>query len=33
MIAPQIGALTGGLREQGLHITIETAGTVHVRVA
>lgn len=33
MIAPQILELTGGLREQGLHITIETAGTVYVPVA
>jgi 7-carboxy-7-deazaguanine synthase len=28
MIAPQVGALTAGLRAAGLHITIETAGTV-----
>jgi 7-carboxy-7-deazaguanine synthase len=28
MIAPEIVALTGRLREAGLHITIETAGTV-----
>lgn len=28
MIAPEIGALTAGLRAAGLHITIETAGTV-----
>lgn len=27
MIAPEIAALTWGLRSQGLHITIETAGT------
>jgi 7-carboxy-7-deazaguanine synthase len=33
MIAPQICELASGLREQGLHITIETAGTVHVPVA
>jgi 7-carboxy-7-deazaguanine synthase len=33
MIAPQILELTAGLREQGLHITIETAGTVHAPVA
>ena len=28
MIAPEIIALTGGLRESEMHITIETAGTV-----
>lgn len=33
MIAPQVRELTSGLREQGLHITIETAGTVPVPVA
>lgn len=33
MIAPQIVELTQQLREQGLHITIETAGTVYVPVA
>ncbi len=33
MIAPEIGALTEGLREAGLHITIETAGTVFRPVA
>jgi 7-carboxy-7-deazaguanine synthase len=29
MIAPEIAALTSRLREMGLHITIETAGTVY----
>jgi 7-carboxy-7-deazaguanine synthase len=33
MIAPDIVALTGRLRERGLHITIETAGTVFAPVA
>jgi 7-carboxy-7-deazaguanine synthase len=33
MIAPQIVALTERLREAGLHITIETAGTVDQPVA
>jgi len=33
MIAPQIVELTAGLRERDLHITIETAGTVHAPVA
>jgi 7-carboxy-7-deazaguanine synthase len=33
MIAPQIVALTQGLRAAGLHITIETAGTVFAPVA
>jgi 7-carboxy-7-deazaguanine synthase len=33
MIAPEIVALTEGLRAQGRHITIETAGTVHAPVA
>jgi 7-carboxy-7-deazaguanine synthase len=32
MIAPEIGALTGRLRQAGLHITIETAGTVFAEV-
>ncbi len=29
LIQREIGALTGGLREVGLHITVETAGTVN----
>ncbi len=29
MIAPEIEALTSGLHEGGLHVTIETAGTVY----
>jgi 7-carboxy-7-deazaguanine synthase len=33
MIAPEIVALTGSLRKSGLHITIETAGTVFAPVA
>ena len=33
MIAPEIVALTGRLREAGMHITIETAGTVFQPVA
>jgi len=33
MIAPEIAALTGGLREMDRHITIETAGTVFAPVA
>ena len=33
MIAPEIVALTEHLRERGLHITIETAGTVFTPVA
>ncbi len=33
MIAPDIVALTGRLRERGMHITIETAGTVFAPVS
>lgn len=33
MIAPQVVELTEGFRARGLHITIETAGTVFHRVA
>lgn len=33
MIAPEIVALTGRLRDAGLHITVETAGTVFAPVA
>ena len=33
MIFPQAADLTRGLRERGLHITIETAGTVYAPVA
>ena len=33
MIQPEIGELTGRLRDAGLHITIETAGTMLVPVA
>lgn len=33
MIAPQIIELTEGLRRLGLHITVETAGTVYAPVA
>jgi 7-carboxy-7-deazaguanine synthase len=33
MIAPQIGDLSNALRRRGLHITIETAGTVNTPVA
>jgi len=33
MMAPQIGDLTRGLKDLGLHITIETAGTVYANVA
>jgi 7-carboxy-7-deazaguanine synthase len=33
MIAPNIVQLTQGIRQQDLHITIETAGTVHHPVA
>lgn len=33
MIAPQIVALTKRLREMGVHITMETAGTVYAPVA
>lgn len=33
MIAPEIVPLTGRLRESGVHITIETAGTVFAPVA
>ncbi|MBM3774065.1 MAG: 7-carboxy-7-deazaguanine synthase QueE [Acidobacteria bacterium] len=33
MIAPGIVELTRGLRQRGLHITIETAGTVYAPVA
>ncbi len=33
MIAPQVGELTERLRRAGLHITIETAGTVWTDVA
>lgn len=29
MIAPEIAGLTGALRQAGMHITIETAGTVY----
>jgi 7-carboxy-7-deazaguanine synthase len=32
MIAPQVVSLTGQLRSAGMHITIETAGTVHAPV-
>ena len=32
MLAPQIGELTNQLRRRGLHITIETAGTVNTPV-
>ncbi len=33
MIAPEIVSLTQGLRERGVHVTIETAGTVFSPVA
>ena len=33
MIAPGIVELTGGIRRLGLHVTIETAGTVYRAVA
>ncbi len=33
MIAPEIGGLTRALRDAGMHITIETAGTVWTDVA
>lgn len=33
MIQPEIGELTESLRDAGVHITIETAGTVHASVA
>jgi 7-carboxy-7-deazaguanine synthase len=33
MIAPGIVALTGALRARGMHITVETAGTVFAEVA
>jgi 7-carboxy-7-deazaguanine synthase len=33
MMAPQIGELTHRLRQHCLHVTIETAGTVHAPVA
>ena len=33
MIAPQIAELTAGLRGLGLHVTVETAGTVFAEVA
>jgi 7-carboxy-7-deazaguanine synthase len=33
MIAPKIAELTRGLKDLGLHITIETAGTVYAPVA
>jgi 7-carboxy-7-deazaguanine synthase len=33
MIAPGVGELTAALRERGLHITVETAGTVYTPVA
>jgi 7-carboxy-7-deazaguanine synthase len=33
MIAPEIVALTAGLRRLGLHVTVETAGTVWAPVA
>jgi|SRR5205823_6855927 7-carboxy-7-deazaguanine synthase len=32
MIAPQLISFTRTLRDAGLHITIETAGTIHARV-
>jgi 7-carboxy-7-deazaguanine synthase len=33
MIAPEIGELSQMLRERGMHITVETAGTVFTEVA
>ena len=33
MIAPEVVRLTGGLRQAGLHVTMETAGTVYAPVA
>jgi 7-carboxy-7-deazaguanine synthase len=33
MLAPEIGELTEILRDAGMHITIETAGTIYVPVA
>jgi len=33
MIAPEIAGLTAGLRGLGLHVTVETAGTVFAEVA
>ncbi len=33
MIAPEVAALTEGLRTLGMHITVETAGTVYTEVA
>jgi 7-carboxy-7-deazaguanine synthase len=33
MIAPEIAELTSGLRDLGLHVTVETAGTVFTGVA
>ena len=33
MIAPEIAELTAGLRDAGLHVTVETAGTVFAEVA
>ena len=33
MIAPQVAELTAGLRGLGLHVTVETAGTVFAEVA
>jgi 7-carboxy-7-deazaguanine synthase len=33
MIAPEVVALTAALRERGLHITVETAGTAYTPVA
>ena len=33
MISPEVARLTGALRQMGLHVTIETAGTVFAPVA
>ncbi len=33
MVAPQVAELTAGLRRLGLHVTVETAGTVFADVA
>jgi len=33
MIAPEMAALTAGLRDLGLHVTVETAGTVFAAVS
>jgi 7-carboxy-7-deazaguanine synthase len=33
MIAPEIAELSQRLRERGMHITVETAGTVHAQIA